>query len=94
MAGVKDSPLLAKGYQQLVAPDTATALTVPAGANRALIQCTAQNVRWRDDGTNPTTTVGMLLLATSDGLWFTGDVVAMRVISAVAGAVVNVSYYA
>src|SRR4051794_32367756 len=57
---------IAKGYQQLsVTTGTAVALTVPAGSKFAVIQ-TSGEVRWRDDGTNPTATVGMKLAAAGE----------------------------
>ena len=59
-----------------------------------LLQCTAQNVRWTDDGTTPTATVGMLLYAGADPYPFTGDITALKVIQVAATAVLNVSYYA
>src|SRR5882672_10093349 len=59
------------GYQQItLGNSTATALTLPTPpahsaltSNLALIQNqdTTIYVRWRDDGTDPTTTVGMRL---------------------------------
>lgn len=83
------------GYQQITSLSAATALTVPSGATCALITCTTQNVRWRDDGTNPTSTVGMLCLASGGdaGLWYQGDLSKLRFIEAAASAQLNVSYY-
>jgi hypothetical protein len=82
------------GYQQLTSLATATALTVPAGADVAIIQAEAQAVRWRDDGTDPTSSVGMRLAAGSDFL-YTGRLSALRFIQddAVPPAILNVSYY-
>lgn len=94
MAGPSfDRFLNAKGYQQLTAITTSTALTVPRGANVALIQSEAQNVRWRDDGGAPTATVGMLLQPAFEEFWYTGDLSKLRVIQAAVGAILNVSYY-
>ena len=82
------------GYEQITGlGPAAKALTIPAGAQRALIQTTGQNVRWRDDGTDPTATVGMQLAA-GDSLFYTGDLAAIRLIEDAASATVNVSYYA
>lgn len=89
----KDYPLSPKGYQQITSLGTAQALTVPAGARYALIQAENQNVRWRDDGTNPTASVGMVLSKDSDGLWYSGFPEKLRFIEAAAGATLNVSYY-
>ena len=49
------------GYQQLTV-NTAVGLTVPSGANKAIIISDVANMRWRDDGTDPTASVGMNLL--------------------------------
>lgn len=81
------------GYAQDTTIDAASALpSIPDGAKLALIQVTAQNARWRDDGTDPTATVGMLLIA-NDLLIYTGDFSAFKIISATAGSILNVTYY-
>jgi hypothetical protein len=59
----------------------------------ALLQATGQNIRWTDDGTTPTATVGMLLYAGGDPYPFTGDLAALKFIQVAATAVLNVSYY-
>lgn len=51
------------GYQQLTVSTTAVGLTVPSGAGRAVIVVEAQPIRYRDDGTAPTASVGMLCAA-------------------------------
>ena len=94
MAGVKDTPLESKGFQQITVLTSSTALTVPAGARYAVIQCTGQPVRYRDDGTAPTATIGSRILTTSDGLWYTAKLARLRFIEESATAVLNVSYYA
>ncbi len=43
-----------KGYQQITDLSSAVSLTVPNGANYAIIEAETQSVRWRDDGTAPT----------------------------------------
>jgi len=89
------------GYQQLDTLTSATGLTVPsrdpstgltAKANFALIVAEAQDVRWRDDGTAPTSTVGMLL-KTGVIFQYDGDLSKIKFIEASSGAKVNVSYY-
>ena len=69
----RESPLEPLGYQQITSLAASTALTVPARARAALIKCTAQSVRFRDDGTAPTATVGFPL-DTTDGLLATGRI--------------------
>ena len=40
---------------------TAVTLTPPNGADKIMMQCAAQDVRYRLDGTNPTTATGFTL---------------------------------
>lgn len=81
------------GYQQITSLSAATALTVPAGATMALIAPLTQGVRWRDDGTNPTASVGMPVAAGSY-LNYDGDLKQIRFIQQTASAELNVSYFA
>jgi hypothetical protein len=81
------------GYQQITSLSNSTALTVPAGATMALIVAETQAVRWRDDGTAPTASVGMPL-AVGTSLSYDGDLKAIRFIQQTASATLNVSYYA
>ena len=81
------------GYQQITSLSASTALTVPAGATMALIVAETQAVRWRDDGTAPTASVGMPL-AVGTSLSYDGDLRAIRFIQQTASATLNVSYYA
>lgn len=85
----EDMPL---GYQQITSLSSATALTVPAGAKRALIRPEAQAVRWRDDGTAPTASVGMQL-DFGETLPYTGNLLSLRFIEISSGAKLNVAYY-
>lgn len=80
------------GFQQITSLSSATGLTVPSGAILALINCEAQAVRWRDDGTNPTTTVGVNL-AVGGTLEYRGDLSAIKFIEIAIGAKLNISYY-
>jgi len=84
----------AVGYQQLTSVPTTTALTVPAGTRMALIQAEAQNVRWRDDGTASTATVGMRLFAGETLRYDAGQIAALQFIQETGTAILNVSYYA
>ena len=82
------------GYQQVTSLSSAASLTVPAGAGLALLQVTGQNVRWRDDGTDPTTTVGMVLTSGGDPFPYSGDLSKIKFIEVTASAVLNVTYFA
>lgn len=83
-----------RGFEQLTDLSASAALTPPAnGASVAVLNAEAQNVRWRDDGEDPTATVGMLLVAGTE-FTYQGDLSAIRFIETTAGAQLNVSYYA
>jgi hypothetical protein len=82
-----------KGYVQMTSLGTQGLLTaVPATATVVLLQAEGDNVRWRDDGTAPTTSVGMRLLVGADVL-YNGDIRSIRVIGEGGGAKLNVTYY-
>jgi len=89
----KDATLTVKGYRQITTLTSATPLTVPPGSTKALIIPMVQTVRWRDDGTNPTASVGMPLVPYA-AVWYTGDLAAIKFIETVAGAKLNIAYYA
>lgn len=84
--------LTPKGYQQLTSLASAATLTVPSGATVALIQAEGQAVRWRDDGTSPTASVGMLI-SSGETVPYSGSLSAFKVIETAASAKLNVSYY-
>ena len=84
------------GYQQLTSLSSASSLTVPSGALRAYIACETQDVRFRDDGTNPTASVGQILpkaAAGANGMWYVGDLTKLKFIEVAASAKLNVTYY-
>lgn len=89
------------GYQQITSLSASSALTVPTmdknGSKQqptiAIIIPETQAVRWRDDGTDPTSTVGMPLAA-GVALQYDGDLSKIRFIESTAGAKLNISYYA
>lgn len=81
------------GYQQITSLSAATGLTVPRGATLAVIIPEAFAVRWRDDGTAPTSAVGMPL-AIATVLSYDGDLSRVQFIEQSAGAKLNISYYA
>lgn len=81
------------GYQQITSLSSAVGLTIPSGATLALIVPEAQNVRWRDDGTDPTATVGMPIYIGAS-LSYDGDLNKIKFIQEAASAKLNISYYA
>ena len=88
------------GYQQITSLTAATGLTVPLvdlnGLNCrpsiAIITPETQAVRWRDDA-SPSSSVGMPL-AVGVTLQYDGDLTKIQFIEQVAGAKLNISYYA
>ena len=98
--GLKDTSSCL-GYQQITSLSSATGLTVPSKdpttgekltPGKAVIICETQAVRWRDDGTAPTSSVGMPL-ATGQPLEYDGDLSRIQFIEQTASAKINVSYY-
>lgn len=81
------------GYQQITSLSSAAGLTPPQGATLALIVPETQAIRWRDDGTDPTASVGMPVAAGSY-LSYDGDLNRIKFIQQSASAKINVSYYA
>ena len=86
------SPIPTSGYQQITSLSAATALTVPSAAKVALIQAETQSVRWRDDGSDPTASVGMVVAA-GETLFYTGDLSKLKFIETTTSAKLNVAYY-
>ena len=81
-----------KGYQQINNLAAATALTVPDGATYAIITAQTQAVRWRDDGTDPTSTVGYPL-DTGIELCYDGQLPRIKFIEQASGGAINVASY-
>lgn len=93
---VVDGPLpLSKGYEQLTTLNVAAQLTVPDGTSMVLLQAEAQDIRWRADGVDPTSSVGMLLTAGRDMVYPASKTAleALRFIQVTPGAKINVTYY-
>ena len=90
---VVDGNLKPLGYEQDGTISGATALpNIPAEARLALVIVTGQDCRWRDDGTDPDASTGMLL-KTDTMFWYNGDLSAFKIIETAVSAVLNVSYY-
>lgn len=79
------------GYQQVNGVVAATALTVPSGTRVAFIQVENQAVRWRDDGTDPTVTVGNLI-PVLDTLMYAGDFTKFKLIEVAPSTIVNIEF--
>lgn len=87
-----DGKLVPLGYEQVTTLTSSTPIEPPTGVRVAVIQALVQNVRWRDDGEDPTNSVGMQLSAGRDML-YTGDLAKIRFIEEAASAQLNISYY-
>jgi hypothetical protein len=87
-----DGRLSPAGYVQITDLSSATSLTVPEGNLLTLIQAEGEGIRYRDDGTDPTSSVGMLIDA-GQTLVYNGDPKKLRLIAATLGAIANISYY-
>lgn len=83
----------ALGYQQLTSLAAAAGMTIPAGTSVVLVQPETQNVRYRDDGTDPTASVGMLLVANTVYQFNIAQLARCKFIEAAASAKLNISYY-
>jgi hypothetical protein len=84
------------GYQQILAAavDVGSLLTVPPGTSLVTIVPEGQAVRYRDDGVAPTASVGMPLAVGSFLRYDAQNLQQLKFISQVAGAILNVTYYA
>jgi hypothetical protein len=80
------------GYQQITAVPTGTILTVPTGARMAQICVSTQAVRYRDDGTAPTATVGYPVAAATC-FTYSGSLPAITFIQQTGTAVLDILYY-
>ena len=87
---VADGTVEPCGYRQ-VFPVAASGVSIGEG-RVALIQALIQNVRWRDDGVDPTAAVGHVLHA-GESMWYTGNLRAIRFIEVASGAEVNIAVY-
>jgi len=87
---VADAAVEPAGYRQ-VSPTIATGVNIGDG-RVALIQVLNQNVRYRDDGIDPTDTIGVRIHA-GESIWYTGNLRSIRFIEEGGGAEVNILVY-
>lgn len=81
------------GYAQVSGLSAATGLTVPAGTTAIEIVPQTQAVRWRDDGVNPSATVGNPI-AVGQLYTYKGDSAArLKFFEQAASAVINVQFW-
>lgn len=97
---VTPGPMKPLGYCQLTLSGTAALVStctggIPIGAMYAIILDETANSRWRDDGTAPTTTVGMLLTDTAglNQINYSGDLTKLQFIAVTGSPVLDISFY-
>lgn len=66
--------------------------TIPLAAHMALIVCETANVRWRDDGTAPTSSVGMLL-SSGQEFQYAGNLAGIKFIAVSGAPSLDVTFY-
>lgn len=82
------------GFEQITGLSAVKSLTVPAGADKALLQAESQNVRYRLDAENPTTSVGLLIISgAAQPTEIHGNLADVRLIEDAASATLNVTYF-
>lgn len=79
-------------------PVTSLITDIPTGARLAVMTVDVANVRWMDDGQNPTTSVGLLIIAATATLFpapfqYSGDLSAIKFTAASGSPLINVSFY-
>lgn len=85
-----------QGYQQAASLSTSSAInlpSIPQSAGSAVIYVEGSSIRWRDDGTDPTSAVGNPVNA-GQAFCYANDSHGIRIIGQTAGATINVTYYA
>jgi len=82
------------GYHQFTNLSTVINLqaVIPSLATYAIISVENSDIRWRDDGNNPTASVGFPFLS-GQTMLFAGNLSALKFIQQTTGAVLNVSFY-
>lgn len=81
------------GYQQVASFSAATKWNPPAGTTLALVTPSTNAVRWRDDGTAPTATVGYPLAVGQELQYDSNGWGNMNFIPQTGSAVLDILYY-
>jgi hypothetical protein len=96
--GVGIYPFLALGYCQLTSLSTAVGLAscsggIPTSSDIVQVCAETQAIRYRDDGTNPTATVGMPVASGTCFQYSGSSLSALKFIEQTASAKLNISFY-
>lgn len=91
-------PMVPLGYCQLGTLSSSIGLAscsggIPAGANVVIFRGEAQAIRWRDDGTAPTGSVGIPALAADFPFVYVGQPSKLRFIESTSGGKLNAVFY-
>lgn len=93
-------PMVPLGYCQISATalESAVGLSscsggIPTGATMAMLQAETANVRYRDDGTAPTSSVGMQIVSGQNPILYSGTLSAVEFIAASGSPVLDVAFY-
>ena len=85
------------GYCQISGSSASTLAScsggIPAGATNVVISVETNAIRWRDDGTTPTASVGMPLATGAAPYAYAGVLSALQFIPQTGSAVIDVSFY-
>jgi len=82
------------GYVQITNLSSAVGLgSIPVDTVMCLIAAETSGVRWRDDGTSPTASIGMPMAAGQEFQYTSPDLTKIQFIQQAAGAILNVSFY-
>ena len=88
-----DGTLRPVGFRPLTDLSSATSIPLVSGASLVLIQAESQNLRFRDDGIAPTTSVGFQIFA-GDTLWYNAaDLTDGQLIEESASGKANLLFY-
>jgi hypothetical protein len=79
------------GYVQITL-SALSGLNPPAQSTMALISCSVASIRWRDDGVNPTASVGMPMNPGQE-FQYSGDMNAIKFIAQSGTPVLDISFY-
>jgi hypothetical protein len=96
--GAPGLPLVPLGACQLTPLASATKLSscsggIPARANLAALRAEGATVRWRDDGTAPTSAIGQPILVGDRPLIYSGTLSSLQFIAASGSPTLDVSFY-
>ena len=83
---------ISAGYQQITVTTTQSLVLADKTAFISIIP-EAQAVRWRDDGIDPTATVGQPLAVGQELRYDSRSMAKLRIIAQVAGGIINVTSY-